>query len=257
MAMLGTGVARRPVSTSSQESGRELQGLAIQTRFCPEDVDPFETVAWELRVGRDQGRERRSAVRADQLRDTGLLEPTGDQRGREQVFLRRGEHARARTQRAAVDSPRHAHDRRLGDRRRLLRLARGRRALLSRSDLALPAPVRRVQFAGVVQRRPVSPVRRQRLRSATGTGTRRPTRSSSPRTPTNTRKARPASSRACATTWKTSWSSRAARPCCSSSAPAPAPICRRCVRIAKSSRAADAPRARCRSCACTTRSRPW
>ncbi len=55
MAMLGTGVARRPVSTSSQESGRELQGLAIQTTFCPEDVDPFETVAWEMRSAAIKG----------------------------------------------------------------------------------------------------------------------------------------------------------------------------------------------------------
>ena len=49
-------------------------------------------------------------------------------------------------------------------------------------------------------------------------GSPRPRRSCSPRTRTSIRKARPASSRASTTTWKTSWSSPAARPCSSSSA---------------------------------------
>ena len=82
-----------------------------------------------------------------------------------------------------------------GTRGRLLRHGRRRRAVLSRADLALPAPARGVQFAGLVQRRPVHQYG-VRARSATGTGTRRPRRSSSRRTPTSIRKARPASSRA-------------------------------------------------------------
>ncbi len=48
---------------------------------------------------------------------------------------------------------------------------RRRRELLPRSDLALPASARRVQFAGLVQRRPVSTSTASRARSATGTGT--------------------------------------------------------------------------------------
>ena len=47
------------------------------------------------------------------------------------------------------------------------------RALLSRADLALPASARRVQLAGLVQRRPVPSVRRRRAPSATGAGTAR------------------------------------------------------------------------------------
>ncbi len=141
-----------------------------------------------------------------------------------------------------LDPSRQPHDRRLGHRRRLLRQRRRRRALLSRADLALPASARRVQFARLVQRRPVPPVRRQGRAVQLALGRRRPTASSSPRTRTNIRKARPASSRACTTTWKTSWSSPAARPCCSSSAPAPAPTCRRSARTAKSSPAAASPR---------------
>ena len=90
---------------------------------------------------------------------------------------------------------------------------------------------------------------------ALGRGNR--TRRAAARTRTNIRKAPPASSRACTTTWKTSWSSHAARPCSSSSAPAPAPIFPRFARTAKSSPAAASPAARCRSCGCTTRLRPW
>ena len=60
-----------------------------------------------------------------------------------------------------------------------------------------------------------------------------------------------------ATTWKTSWSWPAARPCSSSSARARAPTCRRCARTARSSPAAAGRRARCRSCGSTTRSRRW
>ena len=110
----------------------------------------------------DQGRERRADLRADQLRSAVVLEPAGHERHLQQVLLRRSRHARARVQRPAARPPRRPHDRRLGPRRRLLRHARRRRAVLPRARLALPASARRVQLARVVQRRPVSPVRRQR-----------------------------------------------------------------------------------------------
>jgi ribonucleoside-diphosphate reductase alpha chain len=51
--------------------------------------------------------------------------------------------------------------------------AEGRRAVLPRTGLALPAPARGVQLAGLVQRRPVPPVRRDRL-AGNYTGTSRP-----------------------------------------------------------------------------------
>ena len=78
-----------------------------------------------------------------------------------------------------------------------------------------------------------------------------------PENPYDIRRRRPASSRASATTWKTSWSWPAARPCSSSSARARAPTFRRCARTARSSPAAASRRARCRSCGSTTRSRRW
>ena len=77
------------------------------------------------------------------------------------------------------------------------------------------------------------------------------------RTPTSIRRPRPASSRACRTTWKTSWSWPAARPCSSSSARARAPTSPRSARTARSFPAAGGRRARCRSCGFTIRSRPW
>jgi len=59
------------------------------------------------------------------------------------------------------------------------------------------------------------------------------------------------------TTWKTSCVSRRARPCCSSSARERGPTCRRSAARRKSCRAGERRRVRCRSCGCTTRSPPW
>ena len=111
--------------------------------------------------GGDQGRERRRAVRAEGVRGPGLVEPTGHHRRGQQVFLRRGRHARARNQRAAAHPPRRPDAGRLGHRRRLFRLGRRRRAVLPRAYLALSSPARIVQLAGVVQRGTLSAVRRR------------------------------------------------------------------------------------------------
>ena len=85
----------------------------------------------------------------------------GHQRRSQQVFLRRGQHRRAREERAAIDPSRLPDDRRLGPGGRLLRRRRGRPALLPRPGLVVPAPGRLVQLAGLVQRRALSPVRRE------------------------------------------------------------------------------------------------
>ena len=144
-----------------------------------------------------------------------------------------------------------------GIRRRLFRLQGRRRTILPRFGLSLPAPVRLVQFAGVVQRRIVSPVRRQRGDVQLVLGRRRGRKSVSPRILTNTRKVRPALSKACGTTWKTSWSLPAARRCCSNSDRARARIFRLCGRIGKDFPAAAGHRDRCRSCGCTIKSPRW
>ncbi len=55
MATMGTGVARRPFSTSMKPTHLESPGLSIEARFAPEDVDPFDTVQWDLRVAAIKG----------------------------------------------------------------------------------------------------------------------------------------------------------------------------------------------------------
>ncbi len=97
------------------------------------------------------------------------------------------------------------HHRRLGHRGRLFQQG-GRRDFLRGTDLALRQPIRRLQFAGLVQRRAVSSIRRrQEFRPrATGFTTARPARPSAPARNTNIRRAAPASSSPSRTTWKTS-----------------------------------------------------
>ena len=65
----------------------------------------------------------------------------------------------------AADSSRDPHDRRLRNGGRLFRGCGSGGSFLRRADLALREPVRRLQLAGLVQRRPVSSIRhRQRRR---------------------------------------------------------------------------------------------
>ena len=162
-----TSFQRIPIPRRSSFHGR----LKVDAQFCPTDVDDlFATVDWEVRSAQIKGENGELIFEQTNCEVPVVLEPAGHERRRQQVLLRRSRHARARIQRPAAHPPRRPHDRRLGPRRRLLRQRRRRRALLSRAGLALPASARRVQFARLVQRRPVSPVRRRRARSATGTG---------------------------------------------------------------------------------------
>ena len=130
-------------------------GLVIDEVFCPADVaDPFETVSWDLAHGRHQGRRGRGALRADAIARSpppgANWPPTSWSTS---ISTAKSNTARAREERAATDPPRLPHDCRLGPAGRLFRHGGRRRALLSRPDLALPAPARVVQFAGLVQRR--------------------------------------------------------------------------------------------------------
>ena len=172
-------------------------------------------------------------------------------------FYGESRHARAREQRSPVDPSRQPHDRRLGPEGRLLRLGRRRRAVLSRPDLALPASARRVQLARLVQRRPVSPVRRQGRavqlalgrRDRAGRAAREPLRISArlgllhpERAGQHGRHHGARPQRGHALQVRLGHRHRSVDAC---------------VRIAKSSPAAASPRARCRSCGFTTRSRRW
>ena len=130
----------------------------------------------------DHRRQRQGALPPGKRRGPQVLERTRHQDRRLQVFLRRRHHrqrpasGRPRAIGPPAHPPRHPHHRRLGPRGRLLRQRSERGEFLSRPDLALPAPVRRVQLAGLVQRGPLSPVRRrqgrQRRQLALGSGSR-------------------------------------------------------------------------------------
>ena len=88
-------------------------------------------------------------------------------------------------------------------------------------------------------------------------GTRRLAPSPGWRAPTSSRKPRPASSRASATTWKASCGWPRARPCCSSSAPGPAPTSRPSAPATRSSPVAASPRGPSASCGSMMPSPRW
>ena len=142
--------------------GRTSSGLTIDEVFCPADAaDPFDTVSWDAADGGHQGRRGRGRFRAARLRGALDVVAVGHQRRGQQVFLRRGQYGRAREERAAIDPSGLPDDCRLGLEGRIFRLAGRCPAFLSRPRLVVPAPMRLVQFAGLVQRGVVSPVRRE------------------------------------------------------------------------------------------------
>ncbi len=55
MATIGTPIARRSLSAAMKPSDVESPGLSIEARFAPENVDPFETVEWDLRTAAIKG----------------------------------------------------------------------------------------------------------------------------------------------------------------------------------------------------------
>jgi hypothetical protein len=220
------------------------QGLQVEPLFCPANVaSPFDTVTWTKRSAQINARFPRAGR---------SWPPTSSSANTSTAKSTRP----SAKQRQATHSPRHPHHRRLGPRKDGYFATAEDGELLPRPDLALPAPARRLQLARVVQRRPLPPVRRDRFAKCNWRWDPKPRRSSSPkplRISARLGLLHPAST----TTWKTSCASPPARPCSSSSAPAPAPTSRRSARTAKSSPAAASPRARSRSCGSTTRSPPW
>ena len=133
--------------------GRRAVPLVIEATFCPADVaDPFETVAWDLRTAAIKGEGGEVVFEQRDCEVPASWSQLATNVVANKYFYGEVNTRRAGKERAAVDPSRLPHDRRLGPGGRLLRHGRRRRALLSRPGLALPAPVRLVQFAGVVQR---------------------------------------------------------------------------------------------------------
>ena len=197
---------------------------------------------------RNHRRRRQGHFQTGKCRSAEVVVGARHEGRRLKIFLRRTKHVRARNLRAPAHPPHLPHDRGLGRQGRLFQQG-GRRSFLRRTDLALREPIRRVQFAGVVQRRAfiTNTASAKTPARATGFTIARPARPSAPRRNTNIRRAARASSSPSRTTWKTSCASPTAKRCSSNSAPAPAPTCRRSVPAAKNSAAAAVPAARCPS----------
>ena len=216
------GIARRSCEHDRQNARRSLNPAAWRStpRFCPADVaDPFDTVEWELRTAAIKGENGEVLFEQTNCEVPSFWSQLATNVIVQQVLLRRSRHARARAQRAAARSTASARtiaDWGLED--GYFATRRRRRALLSRADLALPASARRVQFARLVQRRPVSPVRRQRRAVQLALGRRNRSRRAAREPVRVSARLGLLHPERATTTWKTSWSSPAARPCSSSSA---------------------------------------
>ena len=127
-----------------------------RSRRAPVLHDPRPRPVRRDRVGdarRPDPRQGRPRLRAEGRRVPEVLVADGDEHRRAEVLPRPHVLAGARAQRQADDRPRRRDDRRLGPRGQLLR-RRGRgRDLRGRAEGDPGQPVRRLQLAGLVQRR--------------------------------------------------------------------------------------------------------
>ena len=159
MEKLEASAAKTPATTANATDHRESRsmsqvGLKIESVFCPEDVaSPFDTVEWDVRTASIKGEGGDVVFEQKDCE----IPATWSQLATNVVVSKyfygengTGERERSVRQLIHRVTP---DDRRLGYRRRLFRHGRGRRAFLSRSDLAVPAPARLVQLARLVQRR--------------------------------------------------------------------------------------------------------
>ncbi len=172
MATVDIGASSPAAGSQGDKAPKKFHGrLKIDTSFCPEDVDdPFDTVEWDLRTAPIKGEGGEVLFEQNDCEVPSLWSQLATNVVVSKYFYGEvGTPERENSVRQLIHRV-DPHDRRLGHRGRLLRHAGRRRAVLPRADLALPAPARRVQLAGLVQRRPVSPVRRAGATSATGTG---------------------------------------------------------------------------------------
>ena len=145
-----------------RDAALSTEKLTIAPVFCPADAqDPFDTVQWDLRTAviKGEGGEVVFEQRDCEIPATWSQLATNVVVSK-YFYGELGSKERETSVRALI----HRVTRTIADwatAGRLLRRPRGRRAVLSRAHLALPAPVRLVQLAGLVQRGSVPPVRHQ------------------------------------------------------------------------------------------------
>ena len=182
-----------------KRKGFELRagGLSIDPVFCPVDIDdPFETVEWDQRTAAIKGENGELLFEQTNCEVPSFWSQLATNVVCSKYFY--GENGTPERE-YSVRQLIHRVSRTIADwglRRRLLRHADDGERFYRELDLALPASARRVQLARVVQRRPVSPVRRQRRAVQLALGCETETSSSSRKIRTNIRKARRASFKA-------------------------------------------------------------
>ncbi len=208
--------APRFATAPAAPAKRPAAGLKFQRTFSHPTIAPFDEIEWEQRTAEitdDSGKVIFKQENVEVPKSWSALATKiavskyfyGDIAHGNDPYKRR-----PRALGAAAHPSRHAHDHRLRDQGRLLRRHGERGSLLQRTHLALREPVRRVQFAGLVQRRPLAPVQDRHgprrgqlvLRSQ---ARRRSPRPDAVRIPAGQRLLHPV---AWTTTWKTSCASR-------------------------------------------------
>ncbi len=153
-------IADRPVAAKPPRN--PALGLAVEPTFCPIDVaEPFDTVEWEKRTAAIKGEGGEVLFEQKDCEIPAFWSQLATNVVANKYFY--GEIGTAEREKG-VRQLVHRVCRTIAD----WGIADGyfasagrRRELLSRSGVALPAPVRLVQLARLVQRRPVPPVRHQ------------------------------------------------------------------------------------------------
>ena len=196
----------------SRMANKKDAALRFDRVFSDAAVTPFDQIEWERRTAEITDDSGKVIFKQENIEVPKSWSRARDKDRGLEIFLRRHRQrdrpaqGRSRNVGAAADSSRHAHDHGLGNRRRLFRRCGNGGNFLRRADLALRESARRVQLAGLVQRRALSSIRRSAGTPGAGiiSTIARPARPSAPRRSTNIRRAAPVSSNRSTTRWKTS-----------------------------------------------------
>ena len=143
-------------STRGRNGCERRRRRRCAARRSPLLHDPRARPVRRGRVGdarRVHPRQGQAGVRAEGRRVPEVLVADGDEHRRPEVLPRPHGLARPRAQRQADDRPRRRHDRHVGPRGRLLRERGGGADVRGRAEVHPRPPARRLQLAGLVQRR--------------------------------------------------------------------------------------------------------
>ena len=170
-----------PAVSPTATTSPTLAGLTVPRRYTRPGVNPLDEVTWDKRRTVITNPDGSVVFQMDDVEVPADWSQLATDIVVSKYFRKAGVPGSAgpRDQRAPGGAPARPHDPRDGrGAGRLLRQPRGRRRLRGRARLHAGAPDRRLQFAGVVQLRPVPRVRHRRLGRQLRLGPRRPARCS-------------------------------------------------------------------------------